>query len=418
VSTPIRIGIVGMGGFAGSHHDAVAHLEKQGHARLICTCDPRPDLFSGAQQSWQLGGRGVQVFSDYRAMLDACHRDLDLLVVPTPIHLHAEMHAAATALGLPVYLEKPPTLDYAELERMIANDTRARKASLVGFNFIIERRRLALKERLLTGEFGAIRGATLGALWPRPASYFSRNDWAGRLLIGGRVVLDSCFGNAMAHFVHNLLFWTGGPELFSWAQMATVQAELYRAHAIEGADTFFVAAETTAGVPLRFALSHACAGPSTHGETVLCDRAALLYSVGQHTEIRWNDGRVEKSPLEPFDALHENHLDYFRYLHGEGPRPATTLADARPFVVLNDLAHVSSGRIAPIPPEQVSGIRDEKEQKDYLHARDMTAAHDSFLSRGAWPSANGWGREPGQVVTPADLPRFHDTVRAMVPPVR
>src|SRR5207237_9307357 len=121
--------------------------------------------------------------------------------------LHAEMHAAATARGLPVYLEKPPTLDHVELEAMIRSDAQARKASLVGFNFIIEKARLSLKERLLAGEFGAVRGATLSALWPRPASYFARNNWGGRLLVDGHVVLDSCFGNAMAHFVHNLLFW-------------------------------------------------------------------------------------------------------------------------------------------------------------------------------------------------------------------
>ena len=291
---PIRIGIIGMGGFAGSHHHAVARLEERGHAKLICTCDPRAELFVGEQQAWKFSARGVQVFNDHRAMLDACHRNLDLVVIPTPIQLHAEMHEAATALGLPVYLEKPPTLDHAELEKMIVADTRAHKAAHVGFNFIIEQPRLALKERLLAGEFGTIRGATLAAMWPRPASYFTRNNWAGRLFIGDRVVLDSCFGNAMAHFVHNLLFWTGGPELYSWAKIAAVRAELYRAHAIEGADTFFVEADAAAGTTMRFALSHACAGAGTHGETVLCDKATLRYSVGGHVEIHWNDGRLEK----------------------------------------------------------------------------------------------------------------------------
>ena len=403
-----------MGGFAGSHHNAIARLEERGHARLICTCDPNMAMFAGEQQAWKFAARGVQVFPDYRTMLDACHPQLDLLVVPTPIQLHAEMHAAATALGIPVYIEKPPTLDYAELEKMIVADARARKQAVVGFNFIIEKARLSLKERLLAGEFGGIRGATLSALWPRPASYFARNNWAGRLLAAdGRVVLDSCFGNAMAHFVHNLLFWTGGPTLFSWAQLAAVRAELYRAHAIEGADTFFVETDTTTGVTMRFALSHACAGPSTHSEMVLCDKAVVRYAVGRNIEIRWNDGRTEKLPLEPFDPLMENHLDYFRYLRSETPRPATTLADSRPFVMLNDLAHVSSGRIAPIPPAQVSGMREEKEQKDYLHVADMAAAHEAFLTKGVWPSASGWGRAPGEVVTPGDLSRFHDTVRAM-----
>ena len=410
---PIRIGIVGMGGFAGSHHTTVARLEERGHARLVCTCDPHPGRFATEQQNWRFTARGVQVFTDYRAMLQACHQSLDMVVIPTPIQLHAEMHAAATSYGLPTYLEKPPTLDYTELQRMIEADRRARKASLVGFNFIIERLRLSLKERLLKREFGAIRGATLSALWPRPASYFSRNDWAGRLLIDDRIVLDSCFGNAMAHFVHNLLFWTGGPELFSWARIAAVRAELYRAHAIEGADTFFVETDTASGVTMRFALSHACAGASTHCEMVLCDNAVVRYSVGGNIEIRWNDGRVERTPLDTFDPLQENHLDYFRFLRGESPRPATTLPDSEPFVALNALAYISSGRIAPIPASQVSGVRDEKEQKDYLHVASMMTAHENFLVRGVWPGACGWGREPAEVVTLADLPRLPTVVRTM-----
>lgn len=414
MKVPVRIGIIGMGGFAGSHHNAVARLEERGHAKLICTCDPNPDGFLRERDDWRFAARGVRVYSDYRAMLEACHRELDAVILPTPIQLHAEMHAAVTAYGIPTYLEKPPTLDYAELERMIAADQRARRASLVGFNFIVERARLSLKERLLSGEFGSIRGATLSVLWPRPTSYFSRpGGWTARLMVDGHIVLDSCFGNAMAHFVHNLLFWTGGPGLFSWAQLAAVRAELYRAHAIEGADTFFVETDTTAGVTMRFALSHACAGASTQCEMVLCDKATLRYTVGRQIEIRWLDGRVERIELDPFDPLVENHLDYYRYLRGETPRPATTLVDSRPFVALNDLAYVSSRTIASIPAEYLSVVRDEKEQKDYINVSGMATAHENFLVRGIWPGANGWKREPGEVSTMGDLSRFHDTIQAM-----
>jgi predicted dehydrogenase len=412
VKNPVRIGIVGMGGFAGWHHNTVAKLEERGQARLVCTCDPQAAAFAGAQQNWRFAQRGVGVFADHRAMLDACERELDLVVVPTPINLHAEMHDAATARGLPTYLEKPPTLDPAELERMIAGDRRSPKASLVGFNFIIERQRLALKQRLLDGEFGAVRGATLRALWPRPASYFGRNPWAGRLRLDGKIVLDSCFGNALAHFVHNMLFWTGEGELFSWAEVAAVRAELYRAHAIEGADTFFVEADTGGGVTLRFAASHACAGAAAHLETVLCDRASLDYIVGRHCEIRWNDGRVERLPLDPFDGLLENHLEYYRYLRGESPRPATTLVDSRPFVTLNALAHLSSGRIVPIPDGLTTLVRDETDQKEYLNVAGLNTAVDQFLCKGLWPGAQGWGGA-GDVATVADLPRLPDLVNAL-----
>lgn len=411
---PIRIGIIGMGGFAGSHHTAVARLEERGQARLLCSCDPQSAALGSVQRSLRFAQRGVGVYADYRQMLEACHADLDLVVIPTPINLHAEMHEAVTARGLPAYVEKPPTLDYAELERMIVADRRAPKASLVGFNFIVEQPRLALKERLLAGEFGGVRGATFSGLWPRPSSYFERNEWAGRLFMDGRVVLDSCFGNALAHFIHNMLFWTGTGGLYSWARLTAVRAELYRAHAIEGADTFFVEADTVTGVTIRFAVTHACAGAGSHAETVLCDRAELRYTTGREVEVRWSDGRVERSPLEPFDGLAENHLEYYRYLRGESPRPATSLDDCRPFVALNDLAYVSSGRIAPIPPVLVTGRRDEKDQKDYLHVGGIGATVEQFLARGVWPGAAGWNRDPGEVVTPADLPRLEAVLRAMV----
>lgn len=147
MSSPIRTGILGMGGFAATHHQAVMTLEERGQARLTCTCDPNPDAFQTEQRAWHFARRGVRVFSHHGPLLEACRDQLDLLVVPTPIPLHAEMHRAGIAAGLAVYLEKPPTLDHIELEEMIAQDQRAKKATFVGFNFIIEKPRLALKTR-------------------------------------------------------------------------------------------------------------------------------------------------------------------------------------------------------------------------------------------------------------------------------
>ncbi len=402
-----------MGGFAGSHHNTVARLEERGVLKLVCACDPSPEAFAAERQALRFDQRGVRFFGGYREMLDACHGELDYVAIPTPIALHAEMHEAVTAYGIPAYLEKPPTLDWQELDRMIAADRRARKSSMVGFNFIVEKSRLALKERLLTGEFGAIRGGTLCALWPRPSGYFARNGWSGRLVIGDKVVLDSCFGNTMAHFVHNMLFWTGTPGLYRWAEIAAVRAELYRAHGIQGADTFFVEADLATGCTLRFALSLACAGSGASSETVICEKAILKYSVGGQIEVTWKDGRSERTSSSPFDGLEENHQEFCRYLRGEIARPATTLEDSRPLVVLNDLAHISSGAIHPIPAHLVSVTRDEKEQKDYLSVAGMPKIVENFLCRGIWPSYAGWRRENGEVVSPADLGRFHATVRAM-----
>jgi hypothetical protein len=51
---------------------------------------------------------------------------------------------------------------------------------------------------------------------------------------------------------------------------------------------------------------------------------------------------------------------------------------------------------------------------EYLSAAELPRLMEGFLSRGIWPGSQGWGREPGEVVTKADLGRFHETVKAMV----
>ncbi len=409
---PVRIAIIGMGGYAGAHHRALITLETKGESRLVCTCDPQAGFFAAQQTEWEFAKRGVRVFSDYREMLSACTGELDMVVIPTPISLHAEMHRACVERGLAVYLEKPPTLDPEELERMIATDDDAPRPTLVGFNFIIEPFRLALKQRILAGEFGALREARLLALWPRSDHYFQRNGWAGRLLTpDGRLILDSCCGNAMAHFVHNTLFWAGGPALAQWASLQHVKAELYRAHPIEGADTFIMQAVTENGATLRLALTHACHGNSCQTETVVCENATLTYEVGSHTEIAWPDGHRERLPLPPFDPVIENHRAYYRCLRRQVERPATRLIDSRPFVHLNALAYLSSGEITTFPAERISSRNDNQKRNLYQHVDGLAEALDAFVAHGTWPGeALGWRTQPARLATTAELPRLHGLI--------
>ena len=53
------------------------------------------------------------------------------------------------------------------------------------------------------------RRITVRAQWPRGASYYARNNWAGRLRVGSAWVLDSPVNNAFAHFLMLALFWAG-----------------------------------------------------------------------------------------------------------------------------------------------------------------------------------------------------------------
>ncbi|MBN8219102.1 MAG: Gfo/Idh/MocA family oxidoreductase, partial [Spirochaetes bacterium] len=404
-STPVRIAIIGLGGFAATHHRVLMALEARGASRLVATCDPFPGNFRANMQEWKFEARGVDVFDDYRKMIESIKGRCDVLVVPTPIPLHAEMHRAGVEAGLAVYLEKPPTLDPAELESMIAVDARAAHQTMVGFNFIVEPARQRLKERLCAGEFGALQSTDLMAHWPRPRSYYRRAAWAGRLVQGPQLVLDSPLGNAMAHQVHNLFHWLGSESVHHWAPIEAVRAEIYRAHAIQGGDTFFAEGRTAGKVPFRVTMSHACDGAQRQWERVRLERAEITWTLYQNYRIAWEDGRVEEQAIAPMDHVLENHLHYYDYLSGRHRRPLTTLADSLPFVTLNNLVYVSAGLIQDLPQEVVSVKPLAKDGKadESVAWNELEAASQRFFKGGDFPSAGLAGGKAGEWVSVGDL---------------
>ena len=407
-STPIRVGIIGMGGYAARHHEAILQLEASREARLVCTCDPAPQAFAAKMAEWKFEGRGVAIHNDYRKMLERHAGELDVVTVPTPIPLHAEMHRAGVERGLAVYLEKPPTLDPRELERMIAADAKAKVPTLVGFNFITEQPRQAIKRRLLKGEFGALRSAHLLGLWPRGTDYFTRNTWAGRLVgDDGRLILDSCVGNALSHHVHNILHWAGTGAQDRWATPTKVRASLLRAHDIQGADTFFLSIDTDTGVPIRIALTHACMGPHIHRETLVCDRATIDYITNDRADIRWHAGGVETVRFGEFDAQVENFRAFFACFRTPAARPPTTLPDSRPFVHLHALSYIAAGQIQRFPADLVSRVTGDDSPSTFVPVRGIAELCERFLADGAWPFG-----KPGSA-TPSQLDQLDAVVRRM-----
>lgn len=411
-----RLAVVGMGGYAAEHHRAVQALETKRLLQLCCTCDPDRTAFQKAQVQFQFAERGVTSYHDFDEMLTSEAPQLDILVVATPIALHEPMHAAGVERGLAVYLEKPPTLDPRALTRMIARDDTAPQRAVVGFNFILQPERRRLKQRLLAGEFGALRAVSLLAVWPRSSAYFERAAWAGRLLDGaGNLVLDSCLGNATAHMTHNLLFWAGGPEIDSWGVVDRVEAQLYRAHRIEGADTFFVRAALRGGVELRVAVTHTGSSPSRQRETVECERARIVYDVYGDVHIHWQDGRIENVPRQAYDPLEANYLDYLAYLAGTKSRPHTSLADSLPFVHLNALAYVSSQRIHRFRNHDVERVQSGQGggEEHFVSVPDLPSSLEAFANGAEFPDFELAERRARRAVGPKHLADLDACIAAM-----
>jgi predicted dehydrogenase len=408
--------ITGLGGYARHHHLILQRLESAGLCQVVATCDPSLEKQLPLSTDLNLAARGIKLFPSFESMLDGVIGIADAVTIPTPIQLHAPMHRACTERGLPVYLEKPPTLWWEELEAMIAAETHARRATEVGFNFITEPARQALKARLLAGEFGALRTASFWGRWPRPATYFQRNNWAGKIFLPGSPVplLDSCVGNAMGHYLQNLLYWAG-PDAATFATVLETQASLYRAHAIQGPDTVFAETRTTTGVVLRVAATHACPPDSEgHAELLFCENAEIQYVTDRACSIKWSDGRTETIDLTTQGNWQvRNFRRYFDYLAGRRVSPVVSLRDCRSFVAWNDLIFAATPGISTVAPEYIAYFANGT----IPAPSGIASAVQDFTDTGHWPHENPalpWARPPGRAHL-ADLPLALTKIRALAP---
>lgn len=384
---PLGVCIAGLGGFGAAHHAAVQQLENENVLRLLATCDPHLDGLHAENATFALAERQVGLFPDFGMMLEKFAAQSDLVTIATPIAVHAPMHAASVNHRMACYLEKPPTLDPDELERMIQTDQKAQFQTQVGFSGIVEPWRQILKRRLLAGEFGEMKTITFIGGWQRTEAYYRRTPWAGKLMFGEHLLLDSCFGNAMAHHAHNALFMAGRDGFFSWATPESVRAELYRANPIEGADTVFSEAVTTHGVRLQMGMTHACLSDRLCQERIVCRDAEIRIVSHKSVQIHHASGRHEILELGPRrNNLLENLRHYAGYLRGAEERPLTTLADARPFVWWNALNYVAAGGIHTIrEPYRTSHCTVSGESRAWIIPGIEKVLHDFFES-GLFPS--------------------------------
>ncbi|AIE84643.1 Gfo/Idh/MocA family protein [Fimbriimonas ginsengisoli] len=398
----LRVAVAGVGGFAGQHHLSLAELESEGECRVVATCDPSAARLGQAGEQYRFEQRGVSTYPNLGSLLQATAGEIDVVTLPTPIPLHAAQHEAVVEAGAACYLEKPPSLWWPEYLEMLERDGRASRQTQVGFNFTGDPMRQELKSRILSGEFGVLRGVSLLAEWPRDREYYTRNDWAGRLRVGDRWVLDSCIGNALAHYVQNLLFWCGKEGAVG--EVEEVWARLFRAHPIESYDTAFVSARTDGGAWLRIGATHTGKDRYFERETLVLDQATIRFDTWRSGEIEHRNGtreRFESSRGDHAEMLRENLREYFAYVRGDRPRPTTRLEDCRGFVSLCDLALVSCGGIEEIARERIETDDLGRVQVEGLE-RELTA----FVEHETWPT----GELPLESARMDDLDCFEATM--------
>jgi predicted dehydrogenase len=247
-----RLALIGISGYGRIHLQLARECRDRGEADIVAAVIINPQ--EEAANVAELTAHGCVIYADYEEMLRRHAGEIDLCLIPTGIHWHARMTLAALAIGANVLVEKPLASSVADAQAVQALEQASGRFVAVGFQDCYDPGTRWLAAELARGAIGAVRSVRFLGVWPRPRSYFLRNNWAGHVQVDGVPVLDSPLNNAFGHFVMlSLLF--AGVEAEDIA-LQPGEAELFRAHAIESFDTGVVRLQTARGPRLWFGASH------------------------------------------------------------------------------------------------------------------------------------------------------------------
>lgn len=348
----INYGVVGCGGFGATWVHSLKILEERGIARLAAAAER--NRVGCAAQIAALEAEGRPVYDSLSDMLAHESGHIDMVGIAAGIPYHEPLAVQAMEAGYSVHVEKPVAPTIQEVEHLRQVEQRTGRRCSVGFQFIYSPTIQWLRQQLSSGQLGDVQEMRSLISWPRPASYYARNSWAGRVRDGGRWVLDGPATNATAHYLMNVLYlamYAGEtPD-----EIASVQAELYRAKPIESYDTSCIRVTMASGMTLMNVVSHAVSETIEPAMTILCSGAEVSWTAQDNTAtIRYADGRVDQF-VDP--DVTDNHVRPFaqvaRVVAGEEAAPLCGLTEAGAHVLTIDLAFESSAGIWDIPQEYI-----------------------------------------------------------------
>jgi predicted dehydrogenase len=295
---PVRLVLVGVGGFGLVHAARIAKLQAGGVVDLVAAVDP-------IHQSPPPIIAGTPVFADLGEAL-ASTAPVDVVVVAAPIAEHLRLAEQAVAAGADVLLEKPPVATLDDFSHLVEAERRSGRVIQVGF------------QSLGSAAIGLFRGDELGigeivnvtatGAWSRTLGYWTRSPWAGRRTLDGQPVMDGVVTNALAHATATALAVLGCRRT---DDVAAVDVDLYRANDIESDDTSAVRIRTTTGTTVTCAYTLCASAQQEPVVQVEGSRGRVDYFyTSDRLEVRSEEG--DRSLQVGRQDLLENLLAYRR----------------------------------------------------------------------------------------------------------
>jgi predicted dehydrogenase len=164
-NSAVRVGLLGCGRRGSTHAN---NILKHTSAQLTALADLFPDQLEKARQRFT----GVsQTFVGPHACRQLVEsKDVDAVVIATPVYFHAEHLQAAVAAGKHVYVEKPVAVDVAGAKRVleIAKQAEGKVSLDVGFQIRSAPPFVELVRRIHAGALGEIAAGEAHYYCPAP----------------------------------------------------------------------------------------------------------------------------------------------------------------------------------------------------------------------------------------------------------
>ncbi|MBN1400287.1 MAG: Gfo/Idh/MocA family oxidoreductase [Anaerolineae bacterium] len=348
----INYAVVGVGGFAATWIRSLEQLQSQGLLRLAAVTEIQRSRYAGELQ--RLADAGVHIYPSFEEMLAESDPTHSVIGLPVGIPIHAELALQALRAGYNVHVEKPiaPVIQQVHEIRRACDETG--RWCAVGYQFIYSPTIQWLRARLREGTLGRIIEARGVTGWPRAASYYVRNGWAGRIRSVGRWVLDGPATNAVAHYLTNLLYLCSAQVEDVTAAIERVRAELYRAKPIESYDTSCLEIDMAGGSRVLHVATHATAQSLEPVMDILCEQGTIHWEARSDAAVirYYADGHVETFANPEPENIHSLPFQQVaRVAAGEEPLPLCGPSEALAQVLAINLAFESSGGVRTIASE-------------------------------------------------------------------
>jgi len=304
--TPIKVLLAGTGGYGQYYLRTLLEEFPEGKVEVVGVVDP---FCNKTPLYHEIRDRCIKDYPTIRKFyeeVDHC----DLAVISSPIHFHVPHAIYAMEHGSHVLCDKPLTADPVEVEELIKTRDKYGKKVWVGFQWSFSKAIQELKADLLSGKYGRIRQMKSICFWPRDYAYYNRNDWAGRIMSrGGRWLLDSPANNAMAHFIHNMLY-LAGDRIELAAKPLEVEAKTYRAYPIENYDTIACRILAERDIEMLFYGSHVTENELGPLFEIICDDVMIKYENRETGIVALQEDVVVKRYGAPDDDHQFSKLFY------------------------------------------------------------------------------------------------------------